>query len=248
MDDSRTEGMQLDDNRTTVSEGKKNRKAQIIIAIIGGAAVLIAAIIGTAAITANIVQKQFQSQNQYVDVRLNPKDGEVDAITRTEAVQNAVASQSPTTTQPQFIWLEEITPMAFYRMYTDYSSEGEYWKWEQKDFDNMGEIHEHGIYFAPNGYGSEMYVKLELPVTKFSRFTGTIVLTQKSKNLTKPAYIDVFVGDEKVDTIENFCSGFVPREFSYDVSGADKITFSMETKSDRLEPKGFGLVNAKLFY
>jgi len=256
----------MSDNALSEKEGKKNRKTQTIAAIISGILSLIATVIaGSTAISVNQMQKQWQSQIQNQNMHVyNYPEGKVATETRTDAVQvqgsnaNAVqgttAPKPPATTQPQFVWLEEVPPMSFYTMGENNngkSNSEKNWKWERKDTDNTGETYEHGIYFNPtSAYFTLGYVQLDLPVTKYSKITGTLVLTQDSKDKTRPSFFEVYDGNNLIDTIEEFNAGFVPKAFSYDLDGVDRLTFKylMKENDSYLDNKAFGLVNTKLFY
>jgi hypothetical protein len=145
--------------------------------------------------------------------------------------------------------------MAFYTA-SNYNSEaGEHWKWESmsignrsKDIDNMGETHEHGTYFCPADISYAIYIQLDLPVSKYSKFTGTIVLPDQSKNLTEKTFIEVYADNTLLDTIKDYSAGFVPYSFSYDLSSANRLSFEFKTDNQYLQEKDFGLVDAKLYY
>jgi len=166
----------------------------------------------------------------------------------TQKVFAPVQSTVPPTTLPQFVWLEEVTPMAFYSKFTDSSSwAGKSWKWDREDLDNTGETHEHGVYFSPVR-NSPPYVVLEYSTTKYSRISGTLVLTQESKNKTKQESIEVYIDDDLVETIKGFRAGFTPRFFEYDLSGSNKIIFMVVREQGSENAKDFGIVNGKLYY
>jgi len=200
---SKWEEMMMNDPEANEREGKKNRRTQIIVAIIGGIFALAAAVIGTVAI------KEIPEPIRDVSVSQN---GSVDAETQTDASQATTVSQPTTTTQQQKIFLGEHIVAYKKQEAKEYNPQ------TGNHFTMGGMLCYRGLTMATNG---DAYAFYNLDGIGLSKISGLLGCTDDMDGNSQATIS--FYGDDKLLQQIKLGPDKLPSSFEITITGVNQL-------------------------
>ncbi|MDO4309044.1 MAG: hypothetical protein Q4C77_19765 [Eubacteriales bacterium] len=186
-------------------------------------------------VTVNVTKENSEIQSSNVEIEKEESDNQ-------EIIETSASE----------VWLEELTPLTCIYRENDSGGPISCVKWtDQKD--NRGKVYNHGVYVG-DSYGSLTYTEVELSYDlegQYSNMVGTIVLSEQGKDQIDRTVLKIIADNDlsnpRFVTSQSVSSGFIPEEFSIDVTGVNKISFILEGEDDDWYwSRDFGLVDSKL--
>ncbi|MGE7596972.1 stalk domain-containing protein [Lysinibacillus fusiformis] len=111
--------------------------------------------------------------------------------------------------------------------------------------DNIGNEYNNYITISTGKYGD--WSLIEFPLNgQYNTFKTTLGLTEKSKNLSGEAKLEVYI-DEKISETYTFTGGNMPKNIELKLKGANKIGFKVSKKDSTSENVEIGLFDARFY-